>query len=520
MSNAATTIIFDRLEHWAHVKPEEPAVTFQGNTYTWTQWRTRILRIAGALADAGIEAGDTVAFLDKNHLSCIEISYAASLLGAANAIPNWRLAGEELDYVLADCGARILFVGNELLPQVISMRDRLTTVEMIIAVGSENDEFEPWVDESAPLVSRTAVSTDSTALILYSSGTTGRPKGVQLTHRNLFAHSNNVLRILPIEDDDRFLIAMPMFHVGGTCYAVMGIHGGGHCYFTREADGPSIFAGLAAGANIAFLVPPVIAGVLAAGDRAITAFRAFKRITYGAAPMPLPLLRAALAAWPDTDFIQVYGMTEMAGVVTALMPDVHRDEAQVERMASAGTAIPGVEMRIVDPVTLEDVSPGSTGELWWRSEQCTQGYLNKPEATAEAITLDRWLRSGDMGRADSEGFVFIEDRLKDMIITGGENVYSPEIERVLVEHPAVAEVAVIGVPDERWGETVKAVVVLAVDAQITDGELITYTRGRLAKFKCPTSIDVVEMLPRNPTGKILKRDLRKPYWDNHGHKLI
>ncbi|OYD71450.1 long-chain-fatty-acid--CoA ligase [Rhodococcus sp. OK302] len=520
MSDAATAIIFDRLEHWAGVKPEEPAMAFQGTEYTWAQWHDRILRIAGALEEVGISAGDTVAFVDKNHLSCLEITYAASLLGAANAVPNWRLSGEELDYVLADCGARILFVGSELLPQVVAMRDRLTAVELIITVGSENDEFEPWVDDAIPLAARPMVSTDSTALILYSSGTTGRPKGVQLTHRNLFAHSTDILEILPARPDDHLLIAMPLFHVGGSCYAIMGIHAGGRCYFTREADGPSIFAGLAAGANIAFLVPPVIAGVLAAGDQAVGAFQALKRITYGAAPMPLPLLRAALAAWPDTEFIQVYGMTELAGVVTALMPDVHRDESQVERMASAGTPIPGVELRVVDPVTLEDVEAGATGELWWRSEQCTPGYLNKPEATAEAITPDGWLRSGDMGRADSEGFVFIEDRLKDMIITGGENVYSPEIERVLVEHPMIAEVAVIGVPDDRWGETVKAVVVLTPDAQITDTELITYTHGRLAKFKCPTSIDVVEILPRNPTGKILKRNLRKPYWDNRENKLV
>ncbi|WP_075833863.1 MULTISPECIES: long-chain-fatty-acid--CoA ligase [unclassified Rhodococcus (in: high G+C Gram-positive bacteria)] len=520
MSDATAGIIFDRLEHWATVKPDQAAMTFQGTEFTWAQWRDRILRIAAALAESGIGAGDTVAFVDKNHLSCLEVTYAASLLGAANVVPNWRLSSEELDYVLADCGARILFVGSELLPQVVAMRDRLTAVESIFAVGGEHDEFEPWIDEVTPLHARPEVSPDATALVLYSSGTTGRPKGVQLTHRNLFAHSNNVLEILPAHEDHRFLIAMPMFHVGGTCYAIMAIHTGGRCYFTREADGPSIFAGLAAGANIAFLVPPVIAGVLAAGEQAVAAFKAFKRITYGAAPMPLPLLRAALAAWPDTEFVQVYGMTEMAGVITALMPDVHRDESQVERMASAGTAIPGVEMRVVDPVTLEDVPTGTTGELWWRSEQCTPGYLGKPEATAETITADGWLRSGDMGRADSDGFVFIEDRLKDMIITGGENVYSPEIERVLVEHPAIAEVAVIGVPDDRWGETVKAVVVLTAEAQIDEAELITYTQERLAKFKCPTSIDVVEILPRNPTGKILKRDLRKPYWENREHKLV
>ncbi|MDJ0361936.1 long-chain-fatty-acid--CoA ligase [Rhodococcus sp. H29-C3] len=520
MSDSPAAIISDRVEHWSTVKPDELAMAFQGSEYTWSQWYDRILRVAAALADAGIVAGDTVAFVDKNNLSCIEVTYAASLLGAANVVPNWRLAGEELDYVLADSGARILFVGSELHPQILAIRDRLTAVERIFSIGGEHDEFEPWIDGVSPLHPRPHVSPDATALILYSSGTTGRPKGIRLTHRNLFAHSDSMLDIMPVEEDHRFLVAMPMFHVGGTCYAIMGIHAGKHCYFTREADGPSIFAGLAAGANIAFLVPPVIAGVLAAGEQAINAFKAFKRIVYGAAPMPLPLLRAALAAWPDTEFVQVYGMTELAGVVTALMPDVHRDEAQTERMASAGTPIPGMEVRIVDPVTLEDAPTGITGELWWRSEQCTPGYLGKPEATAETITAEGWLRSGDMGRADDGGFIFIEDRLKDMIITGGENVYSPEIERILVEHPAIAEVAVIGVPDDRWGETIKAVVVLVPDAIVDESELITYTRGRLAKFKCPTSIDVVEVLPRNPTGKILKRDLRKPYWDNRDNKLI
>ncbi|MFZ2176710.1 MAG: long-chain-fatty-acid--CoA ligase [Rhodococcus sp. (in: high G+C Gram-positive bacteria)] len=521
MPDVASQIIFDRVAHWARVRPDDIAMQFQDVDYTWSDWRDRILRIAGALAEAGIESGDTVVFVDKNHLTCLEVTYAASLLGAANAVPNWRLAGDELDYVINDSGARILFVGHEFLQQIMALRDRLTGIELIISVGGEHDEFEPWLADGAPLLSQPRdADADSTALILYSSGTTGRPKGVQLTHRNLLAHSVDVLEILPAGTDDCLLVAMPLFHVGGSCYAIMGVHAGARCHVTREADAPALFAGLAAGANIAFLVPPVIAGVLAAGEKAVAAFSALDRITYGAAPMPLPLLRSALAAWPDTEFVQVYGMTECSGVVTALMPEVHRDPAQVERMASAGRPIPGVEMRIVDPVTLEDVVPGETGELWWRSAQRTPGYLGKPEATADAITEDGWLRSGDIGRADEGGFVFIEDRLKDMIITGGENVYSPEIERVLVEHPAVAEVAVIGVPDEHWGETVKAVVVPAEGAQIDPDELIQYTRERLAKFKCPTSVDVVGLLPRNPTGKILKRDLRAPYWEEHSRKLV
>ncbi|AHK29908.1 O-succinylbenzoate-CoA ligase [Rhodococcus opacus PD630] len=520
MSDADNEIIFDRLAHWAQVRPDDVAVQFQGTDYTWSGWHDRILHIAGALAEGGIGAGDTVAFVDKNHLSCLEVTYAASLLGAAAAVPNWRLAGEELDYVINDSGARILFVGNEFLQQVMALRDRLTGIEQIITVGGEHDEFEPWLAEASVLSSTPEVGADATALILYSSGTTGRPKGVQLTHRNLIAHSAAVLEILPARHDDCLLVAMPLFHVGGSCYAIMGVHAGARCHFTREADAPSLFGALAAGANIAFLVPPVIAGVLAAGEQAVAAFGALHRITYGAAPMPLPLLRRALAAWPEAEFVQVYGMTECAGVVTALLPEVHRDPAQEERMASAGQPIPGVEMRIVDPATAEDVAPGETGELWWRSDQRTPGYLGKPEATAEAVTADGWLRSGDMGRADADGFVFIEDRLKDMIITGGENVYSPEIERVLVEHPAVAEVAVIGVPDDHWGETVKAVVVPVTGTSIEPDELIHYTRQRLAKFKCPTTVDIVDLLPRNPTGKILKRELRAPYWKDRTHKLV
>lgn len=520
MSDAANGIIFDRLAHWAQFRPNTIAVQFQDRAYTWSEWRDRILQIAGALAEGGIRQGDTVAFLDKNHLSCLEVTYAAGVLGAATAVPNWRLAGEELDYVINDCRARILFVGNEFLQQVMALRDRMTGIEQFITVGGEHDEFEPWLTEASPLWRPPVVDPESTTLILYSSGTTGKPKGVQLTHRNLNAHNVDALAVLPAREDDCFLVAMPLFHVGGSCYAIMGIHAGARCHVARDADAPSLFAGLAAGATIAFLVPPVIAGVLAAGEQAVAAFGALRRITYGAAPMPLPLLRSALAAWPRTEFVQVYGMTECAGVVTALLPEVHRDETQVERMASAGQPIPGVEMRIVDPVTTRDVAPGETGELWWRTEQRTPGYLGKPEATAEAITADGWLRSGDMGRADADGFVYIEDRLKDMIITGGENVYSPEIERVLVEHPAVAEVAVIGVPDEHWGETVKAIVV-PVEGTVADpDELIHYTHQRLAKFKCPTSIDVVEMLPRNPTGKILKRELRAPYWKDRSHKLV
>jgi acyl-CoA synthetase (AMP-forming)/AMP-acid ligase II len=228
--------------------------------------------------------------------------------------------------------------------------------------------------------------------------------------------------------------------------------------------------------------------------------------------MPLPMLQKALAAWPQVDFIQVYGMTEFAGVVTMLTPSAHRDAAHSERLTSAGEPLPGVEARVVDPVTLDDVPPGATGELWFRTTQAMRGYRNRPDATAETMTADGWVRTGDMGRRDDGGFVYVLDRLKDMIITGGENVYGPEVESVLGACPGVTEGVVIGVPDERWGETVKAVVVAAPGARLTAEDVIAFCRERLAHYQCPTTVDVVEALPRNGTGKVLKHSLREPYW--------
>jgi acyl-CoA synthetase (AMP-forming)/AMP-acid ligase II len=245
-------------------------------------------------------------------------------------------------------------------------------------------------------------------------------------------------------------------------------------------------------------------------------FAGLKTYIYGASPMPLPLLRQALEAWPDTDFVQAYGLTEVCGVISRLMPEDHRSDNE-ERFISAGTLVPGAEVRVVDPDTLEDVPEGKQGELWFRTAQLMKGYLNRPDATAEAITEDGWFRTGDIGRVDADGYIFVEDRLKDMIISGGENIYSIEVERVLAEHPAVAEVAVFGVPDEKWGESVKAVV--SLEGELSDKELITWARERLAAYKCPKTVDFVDELPRNPTGKILKKDLRKPYWEGSGRAV-
>ncbi len=322
-------------------------------------------------------------------------------------------------------------------------------------------------------------------LVMYSSGTTGRPKGVMLTHANMVAHTRNAHDGWAFEPGDKSMVSMPLFHVGGSSYVLFGIHDGIPSVMTRDPDGASLAGAILAGANRTFLVPAVLAQVLQAGPDAVKLFGALRTYTYGAAPMPLPLLRAAMEAWPDTDFIQVYGLTEVAGVATHLMPEAHHDAAHPERLTSAGQPIPECEVRIVDPGTLEDLPVGEHGEIWLRTPQLMKGFLGKPEETAAVITEDGWFRTGDMGSVDDEGFVFVEDRLKDMIISGGENIYSPEIERVLAEHPAVMEVAIIGVPDDTWGESVKAVVALKPGASASEEELIEHCRAHLARFKCP-----------------------------------
>jgi acyl-CoA synthetase (AMP-forming)/AMP-acid ligase II len=515
--------IDDRLAHWAEAAPDAEAFSYLGRTWTWAECNDRVRRLAGALQDLGVGRGDVVSFLDKNHIACVELSMAAATLGAANAIINFRLAGDEVDYAVNDSGAKVLLVGSELMPLVDKIRDRLTTVEHIIEVtpeGGDGDEYERLLRDATPVGRSAEVEPDDTFLVMYSSGTTGRPKGVMLSQHNMIRHTVNAHDGWGFDDGDKNMVSMPLFHVGGSSYVLFGIHDGIPSVMTRDADGPSLAGAIMQGANRTFLVPAVLAQVLQSGPDAVKLFGHLKTYCYGASPMPMPLLRAAIEAWPDTDFIQVYGLTEVCGVITHLMPDAHRDPDHPERLVSAGQCIPEAEVRVVDPDSLEDVATGEHGELWFRTPQLMKGYLNKPEATAEVVTEDGWFRTGDMGRVDADGFVYVQDRLKDMIISGGENVYSPEIERVLAEHPAVMEVAVIGVPDERWGEAVKAVVSLHPGKEATEGELIDYCRDHLARFKCPSSVDFLEALPRNPTGKILKRDLRTPYWAGRDSAVV
>ena len=516
-TSSTTETLAGFVERHARQRPDGTAIRYGDRQWSWAQWASRIRCAAAALRAAGVQRGQCVAFLDKNHPACLEILFAAASIGAVTTVVNWRLIGDELVHVLNDSRPRLLFVGAELRPAVEATAAQVPGLDRIIVVGDDEDEYESLLAAASPVQAAAEVDESETALVIYSSGTTGRPKGVLLSQRALANHAANLAPAFPFADGDANLVAMPLFHVGGIGYALFGISAGVPTIITREPDAAALIGAVQAGATHAFFVPPVIARFLHAEETASATVSGLRYIVYGAAPMPLPLLQRALETWPDTNFVQVYGQTELCGAVTALSDADHRDSARPDLQLSAGKAVLGTEIRIVDPETGEVLPAGQPGEIWVRSNQNMSGYLNRPEATAETITADEWVRTGDIGRLDADDYVYIEDRLKDMVITGGENVYGPEVESVLIEHPAIADAAIIGVPDDYWGESVKAIVVATTE--VDPDEIIEFCRRHLAGYKCPRTVDFVPSLPRNPSGKILKTALREPYWQNHGRNV-
>jgi acyl-CoA synthetase (AMP-forming)/AMP-acid ligase II len=517
VSTGTTETLVGMVEQHAQRRPDDIAIHFGERHWSWAQWASRIRQAAGALRATGLQRGQVVAFLDKNHPGCLETLLAATSIGVVATIVNWRVIGDELVHVLNDSGARVLFVGAELQPAVEAIRAKVPGVERVIVVGGADDEYEPLLAAASPVAVDPDVADTDTALTIYSSGTTGRPKGVLLTQRALVNHIVNLSPPFPFSSGDANLVAMPLFHVGGIAYAFFGIRAGVPTFLTREPEAATLIGAVKAGATHAFLVPPVIARFLDAGEAATGALSGLRYLVYGAAPMPVPLLQRALAAWPETNFVQVYGQTELCGAIAALDAEDHRDSSRPELLMSAGKAAQGNEIRIVDPESGDKLPSGESGEVWVRSDQRMIGYLNRPEATADTITGDDWVRTGDIGRLDADGYLFIEDRLKDMIITGGENVYGPEVESVLLDHPGIADAAIIGVPDEKWGESVKAIVVAGT--ALEPAEVIEFCRQHLAGYKCPRTVDFVDTLPRNASGKILKNELREPYWKDRARRV-
>jgi acyl-CoA synthetase (AMP-forming)/AMP-acid ligase II len=510
--NALPHDVAGLVDHWCHVVPDHEAVRYGDRSWTWAQFADRINRNAAVQLAAGLVAGDRVAYLDKNHPACLETTLACQRIGTANAVVNFRLAADEIRYVINDSRAKVVFVGTEFLPVLAKIRDDLPTVRRVIVVGGDEDEYEALLAGVEPLGDVAPQPGDPPFLQLYTSGTTGFPKGAMLTNTSLTGHAVASAEITDMDTDSVAMVAMPLFHVGGSAYALVVLFNGSRIVVIREIEPVALVDDLVAQRiTHAFLVPAVFGILLQVPGIAERDFSHVVSFIYGASPMPLPLLRRSMATF-DVDFNQVYGMTEASGAVTLLDADDHRDESNEHRLASAGKPLPGVRIAVVDPVSGEPLGPHEVGEVWVRTVQLMAGYWHQPAADAAALTEDGWLRSGDAGYLDDDGYLYISDRIKDLIISGGENIYPAELERVLVEHPDVAEVTVIGVPDEKWGEVGKAVVVPRAGVRLDEEALLAFCRQHLASFKCPKSVLVVDELPRNATGKVLKRQLREPFW--------
>ncbi len=504
-------------------RAERTALIQDDRAMTWAELYERSSRVAQAMAEAGVGVQDRVAFLDKNGFEHFEVFFGAGLLNAVCVDVNWRLAAPEVEFIVNDAEAKVLVVGGDFVPILDAIVESLTTVTKIVVIGGHRDHggYEDWVARYPADDPGHQSELDDVAFQLYSSGTTGRPKGVMLTNSNFFSLLPAAKEIWELTPDTVNLIAMPLFHIGGGGWAVAGMYEGCTSVIFRELDPAKLITTLVdRKVTHAFLVPAVLQFMLMVPGAEEADYSNLKVFVYGASPISEDVLAKCVKMFEPCKFWQAYGLTETTGVVVNLPPEDHDpDGPNKHRLRSCGVAGPGVELRIVGDDGESECAVGEVGEIWIRSQQNMLGYWNNPEETAKALTHDGWFKSGDAGYLDADGYLYIHDRVKDMIVSGGENVYPAEVENVLMAHPGVADVAVIGVPHDKWGETAKAMVVPAAGVEVTEAELIAYAKERLATFKCPTSVDWVEALPRNPSGKILKKDLREPFWEGRERRV-
>ena len=510
------------VRYHAKNQPDAVSLVLGDRTLTWAQLLSRSAQVAQGLKRAGVKAQDRVAFLDKNGIEHFEVFYGCALLNAVSVDVNWRLAAPEVSFIVNDSQAEVLIVGQEFVPVLDAIVGELDRVKTIIVIGghSNHDDYERWVNAQSATDPKAPTKSSDVAFQLYSSGTTGRPKGVMLTNDNFFALLPAAQKIWHMSDKTINLVAMPLFHIGGGGWATAAQYCGARSIIMRDVNPAEIVAWIEKyRITHAFMVPVLLQFALAMPNIGTTDFSSLELIAYGASPISESVLEGAIKAF-KCPFMQVYGLTETTGVVTVLGPEDHDlSSANKGRLRSCGKPFTGIELRIVDSDTAKDVPLGEVGEIWIRSRQVMKGYWNMPEETAKSIVKGQWFRSGDAGYFDKDGYVYIFDRVKDMIVSGGENVYPAEVEHALMGHPAIADVAVIGVPDEKWGEVPMALVVRKPDTQVTESEILAFARERLAGFKTPKSVGWVDALPRNPSGKILKKDLREPYWKGHTRRV-
>ncbi|MEK9719749.1 MAG: long-chain-fatty-acid--CoA ligase [Quisquiliibacterium sp.] len=505
------------------------ALAFVTPARSWTFGDIESLsnRLAQGMLASGLGKGDRVACLTKRTAECVAVALAAQKIGAVCMPINWRLAPPETKYIVDNGQARILLVDPEFVS--ICGQVEFPSVQVRLVSGDPIDglqSLEQWAASHPDLDPDHQPDPDDTALQLYSSGTTGLPKGVELTYRSLgAAFQGPVPEAIGYRGEGSVMLnALPTFHIAGIGIGLMTYAYGGKSVLFPDFNPPQVLDSIAQhGVTHSFLVPAMIQFLLQVPGAAQRDYSSLQYISYGASPITERVLVDAMKTF-GCKFVQVYGLTETSGAITALAAEDHvTDGPKAVLLRSAGKPIRGVELRAVDSATGQDVAEGEVGEIWIRTEQNMKGYWRNPQATQDAFVDHSpgrmgWFRSGDAGYL-RDGYLFLHDRIKDMIVSGGENIYPAEVENVLMQHPAVADGAVFGVPDERWGEAVKACVVPKPGSEASAQGIIEWMRERLAHFKCPSSVDFVEAIPRNPSGKILKRILREPYWEGKERQI-
>ncbi len=512
----------DIIRFYAGEKPNDTMIKFGERVVTWSEMDGRSSQVAQALKAEGVAGQERVAFLEKNSVEYFEVLFGCSKANIVDVSVNWRLAPAEILYTVNDSQSKVLFVGADFFATIESIEGDFTSVKTIVALGTHDRwvSYDAWLAGHPAEDPKAGTLPGDVAFQLYTSGTTGLPKGVMTSNNNLFQLVANVLGPWGMDETSKNIATMPLFHIGGSGWAVAGMYIGATTLLVRDPM-PNVLLELMEKerATNAFYVPALLAFMAMTPGASDRDFSSMRSVVYGASPITNDVLLGSMATL-KCPHIQVYGMTETTGAITELSPEDHDPGGPREHLLrSAGKPYPWVEMKIVDTETGETKAPGEVGELWTRSSQNMVGYWNHPDETAKTITADGWLKTGDAGYLDAEGFLFLTDRVKDMIVSGGENVYPAEVENALASFPAIAEVAVIGVPSDKWGETVKAVVVLRPGQTATEAEIIAHAKGLLAGYKCPTSVDFTDVLPRNPTGKVLKKDLREPYWAGRARRI-
>lgn len=471
--------------------PDMEAIWYEGRSQTYGELDRASTKLAAGLVELGLHPGDRVAILDKNCPQYLELVFALDKAGVVAAPLNWRLTPREINAIVEDIKPALIVAGDEFKSHGLAAGIKTITYSEL-----PRGDGDPYRDCD------TAVSTQ-----FCTSGTTGLPKGAMLTGRALL----NTGLCLAIETPEmreggRSLVCMPLFHTGGTGWAIWSMQQGMSLVMVREIDPPKLLDVIVQQKiEVALLVPAVMLFLTELPQAREADFSAFKHVTYGTAPIAPDLLTRCIDIF-KCKFCQIYGLTETSGPFTCLPFEHHVGD----KLLSCGRPMFGARARILGPQG-DELPSGEIGEICYQGESLMSGYWARPDATADAIK-DGWFHSGDAGYIDENGFIFVKDRIKDMIVSGSENVYPAEIEAVLAAHSDIVECAVIGVPDAKWGETVKAVVVKRADSSLTEAELIEWVRDKVAGFKRPRSVDFVEKLPRNASGKLLKRTLREPYW--------